>query len=150
MASTYGGNPMCAMAALATIEFHRRHRLGERSTLRGCELDAALENIAASFPDLFEQARGLGLMRGLPLRGEDSIAAAARCDALLEGLKDRGILAGTSGPDRNVLTFMPPLVISADDIRRVHEVLAAEATRILRKHRGCALVGKRYPDGLIA
>jgi 4-aminobutyrate aminotransferase-like enzyme len=39
----------------------------------------------------------------------------ARLDAILEQLKDRGVLAGKTGADRHVLTFLPPLTISPDE-----------------------------------
>lgn len=120
-ASTYGGNPVCAAAALATIEFHESARLAECARARGEQLLLALRDLACGRPDLFDAPRGLGLMFGLPLKGE---ASAARCDTLLEALKDRGVLAGKTGAGRNVLTFMPPLIITREELSRVINTLA--------------------------
>jgi 4-aminobutyrate aminotransferase-like enzyme len=38
-------------------------------------------------------------------------------------MKDAGYLLGKTGPDRNVLTFMPPLVVEPEDLDRVAEAL---------------------------
>lgn len=119
-ASTYGGNPVCAAAALATIEFHESARLAQCSLARGEQLMLALRDLACGRPDLFEAPRGLGLMIGLPLKGE---SGTSRCDTLLEALKDRGVLAGKTGAARNVLTFMPPLIITREEVSRVVEAL---------------------------
>jgi 4-aminobutyrate aminotransferase-like enzyme len=45
------------------------------------------------------------------------------CDRVLEGLKDKGVLAGKTGVDRNVLTFLSPLTISSQEILHVVESL---------------------------
>ena len=39
----------------------------------------------------------------------------ARAGAVKEGLKARGVLISTDGPNDDVLKIKPPLVISADD-----------------------------------
>jgi 4-aminobutyrate aminotransferase-like enzyme len=42
---------------------------------------------------------------------------------LRRSLKDLGVLAGKTGPDRNVLTFMPPLTISRGQLGDLIDVL---------------------------
>ncbi|HTU21823.1 MAG TPA: hypothetical protein VMG10_27540 [Gemmataceae bacterium] len=37
-------------------------------------------------------------------------------DAVLEAMKDAGYLIGKSGPGRNVLTFLPPLIVEAEQL----------------------------------
>jgi len=55
-------------------------------------------------------------MRGLELVEGDGTPASAATDTLLESLKEHGVLAGKTGPGRNVLTLMPPLVITAEQV----------------------------------
>ena len=43
----------------------------------------------------------------------------ASTDGVLETLKDAGLLIGKTGPGRNVLTFMPPLIVNRDDLDNV-------------------------------
>jgi 4-aminobutyrate aminotransferase len=72
------------------------------------------------------EVRGLGLMIGAELCDESG-PAAARTDAVLERMKDAGYLIGKSGVGRNVLTFLPPLVVAAADL----ETMADELDRVL-------------------
>jgi 4-aminobutyrate aminotransferase/4-aminobutyrate aminotransferase/(S)-3-amino-2-methylpropionate transaminase len=113
-ASTYGGNPVSATAALTTIRFHTEQRLGERATRMGHRLRERLAASVNGHP-YFGKPHGLGLMIGMTVQDHVGSFAAAMCDSILETLKDHGVLAGKTGPGRNVLTFMPPLTISDDE-----------------------------------
>ena len=124
-ASTHGGNPVSAAAALATIAFHESHNLGRCATSRGNQLRAGLAALAARHPEKLSPPRGVGLMLGLPCNDSAGHPSAARCDALLESLKDRAILAGKTGPARNILTFMPPLIITEPQVSQLLDALAA-------------------------
>jgi len=42
------------------------------------------------------------------------LSNAGLTDVLLEGMKDAGFLLGKTGPGRNVLTLMPPLVVDEE------------------------------------
>ena len=110
-ASTYGGNPVSAAAALATIEFHQHQQLGRRAAETGRRLLAALRSLAEQSPILC-RPRGMGLMVGVEIVDLNGRPDPAGCDRILETLKDRRVLAGKTGPDRNVLSFLPPLTIS--------------------------------------
>ncbi len=114
-ASTHGGNPVNAVAALAVIEYHRQHQLGERAQASGEYLLEGLTKLSAKRPHL-GPPRGMGLMIGMPVIDTEGVPDAERCDLILEYLKDLRVLAGKSGPDRNVLAFMPPLTIGRLEI----------------------------------
>jgi 4-aminobutyrate aminotransferase-like enzyme len=58
-------------------------------------------------------------MLGVAVTNDDGTPSPERCDAFLERLKDSGVLAGKTGPGRNVLTFMPPLTIDEDDAEKL-------------------------------
>lgn len=123
-ASTHGGNPVSATAALAVIDYHTRQDLGRRAREAGQALLSGLRSIAEQH-EHFGMPRGMGLMIGLPVTDADGMPDPTRCDSILESLKDRGFLAGKSGPERNVLTFMPPLTITAEAIGElIHAVQA--------------------------
>jgi 4-aminobutyrate aminotransferase/4-aminobutyrate aminotransferase/(S)-3-amino-2-methylpropionate transaminase len=121
-AATFGGNLVSCRAALATLAFHRRHGLGERSAALGARLLGRLRELQAGHAAVAE-VRGLGLMIGVELRDGSGAPAGALADALLERLKDAGFLLGKTGPGRNVLTLMPPLVVEAEELDRVVEAL---------------------------
>ncbi len=121
-ASTHGGNPVNATAALAVIDYHTRHHLDQRAQESGQYLMKQLTELSAKRVHL-GQPRGMGLMIGVPVINSDGEPAAQRCDLILERLKDLRILAGKSGPDRNVLTWMPPLTIERHEIGEVIDAI---------------------------
>lgn len=121
-ASTYGGNPVAATAALATLRYHQKHNLGQRAHASGEQLMSASAQVAADSRSL-APPHGIGLMIGMRVLDGEKAPSAAICDDYLEQLKNRGVLAGKTGPDRNVLTFMPPLTIASEEISQVADAL---------------------------
>jgi 4-aminobutyrate aminotransferase-like enzyme len=109
-AATFGGNLVSCRAALATLAFHQQQRLGERSRSLGERLRSQLTALQRRRPEIAE-VRGRGLMIGVELCDSANHPAAALTDQVLEALKDAGFLLGKTGPGRNVLTLMPPLVV---------------------------------------
>jgi 4-aminobutyrate aminotransferase-like enzyme len=112
-AATFGGNLVSCRAALATLAFHQRHRLGERSATLGERLRGQLVELQRHRPEIAE-VRGRGLMIGVELRDSANASAAALTDRVLEAMKDAGFLLGKTGAGRNVLTLMPPLVVTGE------------------------------------
>jgi 4-aminobutyrate aminotransferase-like enzyme/Ser/Thr protein kinase RdoA (MazF antagonist) len=130
--STYGGNPVACAAALAVLEVIEEEDLQRRAAEVGAHLRAGLEGLAALHP-LIGDVRGLGLLLGVELvrdRGNRE-PAAAETDAAMNGLRDRGVLVGSTGRDANVLKIRPPLVLDRDEadllIARLDKVLFAVA-----------------------
>lgn len=115
-ASTFGGNPVSAVTALAVLDYIESHRLVQRSKQLGGILQEGLRSLAARYPQAITEVRGAGLMIGAELCGEDPPHGAALVDDVLEQMKDRGFIIGKNGVDRNVLAFQPPLVITEEDI----------------------------------
>jgi 4-aminobutyrate aminotransferase-like enzyme len=121
-AATFGGNLVSCRAALATLAFHQRCRLGERSRSLGRRLHDQLCKLKGRHSAIAE-VRGLGLMIGVELRASASGTAAALTDQVLEEMKDAGFLIGKTGPARNVLTLMPPLIVEPDSLDSLIEAL---------------------------
>jgi 4-aminobutyrate aminotransferase-like enzyme len=112
-AATFGGNLVACRAALATLQFHQENRLGPRSETLGAQLQAWLGELQRRRP-VIKEHRGRGLMAGLELDAGE--ASASVTDDVLERMKDAGYLLGKCGPGRNVLAFMPPLVVEQQDL----------------------------------
>jgi len=121
-AATFGGNLVSCRAALATLEYHQTHRLGERSQKLGQYLMQRLLLLQSRYP-LISQVRGKGLMIGVELRNATGNPASAQLDILLENLKDAGFLVGKTGPGRNVLSLMPPLIVEQEELDMLLENL---------------------------
>lgn len=117
-ASTLGGNPVTAAASLATLQYITTHDLPARAAELGKLLKDGLLVLQQKYP-IIGDVRGLGLMLGAELVYKDKAPAIEETDVILEKMKDRGILLGKNGPNRNVLAFQPPLVITASDIHHL-------------------------------
>lgn len=129
-ASTYGGNPVCATAALSAIEYHQKHDLATRATIAGNTLLYGLQRLCEN-TDRLVNVRGKGLMIGMDVvKGDEPDPEL--CDLILELLKDEGILAGKTGIGRNVLTFMPPLTISGLEIDSILKTLDDVISVVMR------------------
>jgi len=110
--STFGGNPISCAAACATIDVILEERLCERAKILGEKFKARLQKMVDEFRVLRE-ARGLGLMLGLESRR-------FIYNALMKSL-ECGLILLYSG--RNVIRFLPPLVIEMDHLERAAEIL---------------------------
>ena len=76
-----------------------------------------LGGLRAIGSDAIVDVRGHGLFLGVELASRE-LAQRAK-----EGLKARGVLISTDGPNDDVLKIKPPLVLSADDCDRFLEAL---------------------------
>lgn len=117
-AATFGANPVSCATALAVIEFHEKEALGQRALQRGKQLLEGLQTVASQSPFL-SHVRGKGLMIGVDVVDLSGEPDAKLCDRLLERLKDDGFLIGKTGHHRNTLTFMPPLIVSAEEVASI-------------------------------
>ena len=93
--------------------------LGER-------FQAGLRELAASHP-IIGDVRGLGLFIGAELvRDPESVEPATEeASAIVNQMRERGILLSTDGPYENVIKIKPPLVFTAGDGDRVVSELDA-------------------------
>jgi 4-aminobutyrate aminotransferase-like enzyme len=121
-ASTFGGNPVTAQAGLKFLEILQRDQLAARSEQVGGQLKDRLMRLAEE-TDIISNVRGLGLMIGVEVAGCDSLSPAERTDQILERMKDAGYLLGKTGPGRNVLTWLPPLIVETDELMEAVDTL---------------------------
>jgi acetylornithine/LysW-gamma-L-lysine aminotransferase len=110
--TTFGGNPLCCAAALATIHYLEAEQLPQRAAELGAHL---LEGLQRLHSPLVREVRGLGLMVAMQLKTKSAPYLAA--------LAEQGVLALSAGS--NVMRFLPPLVIEAADINTVLKKVAA-------------------------
>lgn len=113
-ASTFGGNPLCSAAAIATIEtiledgFILDHcrRMGEY-LLNG------LMELKEEYSSFIIDVRGIGLMIGMEMSLD--------CSEIVKDCLERGLIINcTAG---NVLRFTPPLIIQKRDIDQMLDIL---------------------------
>ena len=109
--STFGGNPLACAAAIAVIDVIQQQRLPEHTAEVGAYF---MERIRALGSSKVREVRGLGLMIGVELK--EKVAPHLR------GLMDRGVMALAAGV--TVLRFLPPLIITQDEVDTVVTQLA--------------------------
>jgi acetylornithine/N-succinyldiaminopimelate aminotransferase len=121
-ASTFGGNPVSAAAAVATLKVMLAEGFLEEVRSKGNYLAEKLSDLAGKYPKLASGQRGLGLIQGLVL----TEAGRDQGQAIVQKLFDRGVLINFAGNE--VLRFIPPLVVSRAEIdimsRELDQVLA--------------------------
>jgi 4-aminobutyrate aminotransferase-like enzyme len=62
-------------------------------------------------------------MLGAELVNQGKEPAVQETDIILEYMKDKGVLIGKTGANRNVLAFQPSLIITEDNIDELVDVL---------------------------
>ena len=103
--TTYGGNPLACAAAVKVLELFKKQNVLENVKTVSAYLEQELDKIVADY-DIAVERRGMGLIQGLEL----SIAPAKVINNALEN----GLIVFSAGS--NVIRFVPPLVITKDDV----------------------------------
>ena len=104
--STFGGNPLAAAVARASLRVIRDEKLAERSQQLG---EYFMEQLSEIPSPHVKEVRGKGLLIGVELH--ESAGGARR---FCEALQEKGILAKETHD--NVIRFAPPLVIDKETI----------------------------------
>ena len=118
--TTYGGQPLAASAARATLAILERINAPQLAEQAGAQLRHSLEII-----DGVVEVRGLGLLLAAELaEGIDSKAVAA-------DLLSRGLIVNAVSP--TALRFAPPLIVSESEILQAVDLLAAVLATHLTK-----------------
>ena len=116
--STFGGNPLSCAAGIATLQALTQDGLIQNAENMGQKLFDGLNQLKEKHK-IIREIRGKGLMIGVELKFDVR-------DILMDGIK-QGVLLLYSG--RNILRFLPPLVITEEDITKVLEILDNLLTR---------------------
>jgi len=131
--STFGGNPVATRAALAVLDVIEDERILANALSTGELLRDGLRGLAASYPAIGE-VRGMGLATGLefvvdPQTKEPDPDTA---DRVMNELRRRGVLVGTTGAQENSLKIRPPLVFGPREadllVSTLRDVLAAPSS----------------------
>src|SRR5215471_8159186 len=121
-ASTFGGNPICIAAALATLDVIEREHLAKNAA----EVGDYMVKRMADWPKkhkLVGDVRGRGLMIGVEIVKDKQTKeyGAAERDRIVELAFDKGILFLGCGP--STIRIAPPLVVSRDEAEAAIDVL---------------------------
>ncbi len=118
--STFGANPLALAAVLGGVEVLTTDNVVEKAAERGERLKRILQEIVEEHPKMSRAVKGLGLMSGIELRFNPTPA--------LKLLQEEGIIALKAG--LTVLRFLPPYLISDEDLEHLRESLNRVLSRL--------------------
>ena len=117
-ASTFGGNPICCRAALATLDLVEREYLANTAQ-RGWQLRSGLDRLAADAPLGLGQVRGLGLMQAIDVLEDRAKSGGTKLDParrgrIIRAAFERGLLLVPCG--QAAVRFCPALCVTAAEV----------------------------------
>ncbi|MDH3605551.1 MAG: aminotransferase class III-fold pyridoxal phosphate-dependent enzyme [Acidimicrobiia bacterium] len=123
--TTYGGNAVACAAAVEVVNvigdlLPSVPALSEQAF-------AGLRAMQSKHPSVGE-VRGLGLMIGVELVNGDGQPDARALEFVGEHLLDSGLIFHPCGPDHNIIRFIPPLLISPEDLDHGIQLIDAALT----------------------
>ena len=116
-ASTFGGNPLACVAALAVCQTIERENILQNVQERGEQLRAKLRAIQMKYSHLFTEVRGWGLINGMQINSEAELTSYQ----IVEAAMASGLLIAPAGS--KVLRFVPPLIVSSEEVDRAVGIL---------------------------
>lgn len=106
--STFGGNPLSTTAGLTTLgvleSYQKSGALDKHITL----FVSQLQDIKSAFSSVVQGISGIGFMRGLKIKDDETMSA------IIAKAKEKRLLVLRSG--NATLRFLPPLLITKDEI----------------------------------
>lgn len=114
---TYGGNPVAAAAAIATLDVIEGEGLVERAASLGSVLRAMLDELAAEYPEHIGDVRGPGLMIATEFVDASGQPDPATAKAILKAAEHEGLLLLGCGAYGNVIRWIPPLVVTETELQ---------------------------------
>ena len=112
--STYGGNPLAAVTAIASLEVLLQENMAENALVLG---EYFRQELSALQNEHVKLVRGKGLLNAIEIHSEDPEAAWKLC---LE-MKERGLLAKPTHGDK--IRFAPPLCITKEQLKECVEII---------------------------
>ncbi len=106
--STFGGNYLSSTAAMTVVDFLNHYKESGALDEMIIAFSEKLEQMQKTHSDLFNEAVGFGLMRGLRMNDGEVLTK------LINLARENGVMVLRAG--RNTLRFLPPLTITKDEM----------------------------------
>lgn len=128
-AGTFRGNQIAMVAGVKTMEILQRDRIAEKVRKDGEYFLSLLRSLQERYPFLGD-VRGRGFMIGIEVIDPDRIdgnghpqASPDRASQIQRAALRRGLIVETGGRFSSVLRFLPPLILSRQDIDAIVAIL---------------------------
>ena len=116
---TFGGNPVCCSAAIATIKYMLENDVPGMCKEKGEYLKEGLEKLREKYPTVIDDVRGTGLMLAVEFCTSDVGYSVAK------GMFARGVMTAGTLVNAKCVRFEPAAVISKEDMDSVIERMDA-------------------------
>lgn len=110
---TFGGNPVCCSAAIATIKYMIDHDIPGECAKKGALIKEGLDKLAAKYPDLIDEVRGIGLMLAMVFKTSEIGYQVAT------GMFSRKVITAGTLVNAKCIRFEPASVITEEQIAQV-------------------------------
>src|SRR5690606_16777550 len=118
--TTFGGNPLAMAAGNAVLDVVLEEGFLDEINRKSLLMKQGLAAIKDEFPDVIEEARGIGLLLGVRCKVPNA--------ALVSALREQKLLTVPAGD--NVVRLLPPLTVSDADIRAALDCVRTAAASI--------------------
>jgi acetylornithine/N-succinyldiaminopimelate aminotransferase len=118
-AATFGGSPLACAAAITSIKIIQDEKLLQKSWENGLYFQEKLISVMDNHSHV-KDVRGVGLMLGMEMD--------IPCANIVNAMRDHGVLVNCAAD--KVLRFVPPLVISQEEI----DLVTYRLDEVLKKH----------------
>lgn len=131
--STFGGNPVTAIAVLATIDVIEKRKLVQNAENMGRYLKDRLNGLKEKYP-IIGEVRGKGLIQGMEIVKAKKEPAPDFVAEIFESTKEQGLLIGKGGLYGNVIRITPPLTIEREDIDQAIQIMDRAFEKVQASH----------------
>ncbi|MFD1172136.1 diaminobutyrate--2-oxoglutarate transaminase [Oceanobacillus picturae] len=114
---TFRGNNLAFIAATEALKNWESVEFSEAVQEKANLLRETVQKLIEKYPQLKGEARGRGLMQGIAIE-EEGLAGKICAEAF-----QRGLIVETSGPNDEVVKFLPPLVIDKEGLEKGLSIL---------------------------
>lgn len=118
---TFGGNPVACAAGVAVFEL-LEGGLADHAAEVGSYFKKKLQALKEKHDEILE-IRGLGLMIGAEFIDRDGKPDAALVASIREKAVEKGLILLSCGVDHNVIRFIPPLIITEEQIDEAMKII---------------------------
>lgn len=119
---TFGGNPVCCSAALATIKYMIDNDIPGECARKGALFQVGLDAFKEKYADLIDDVRGIGLMLAVEFKTSDIGYEVAK------GMFARNVITAGTLVNAKCIRFEPAAVITEEQIAQVLERMDAALT----------------------
>lgn len=126
--TTFGGGPLAMAVGNAVLDVILEDGFLQHVREMGKNLRQNLAELVDSYPQYLESVRGEGLLQG--------VRAKIPNGGIITHLRNHGVLTVAAGD--NVVRFMPPLIMSADELREVRNRLDIAFAQLADAAKGAA------------